>query len=173
MRPDDTLKKFPEIQTPRLLIKALSGNDAAALQKLTNHPEITDSVHFLPTPFTILDAQKLITGEDNGRDQFIGVWMHGHDELAAVIGTHLHNECEIEVGYWVHPARQRQGIARESVATLLAKLADIFPERQIIAECRPENQPSWQLLEKLGFKATRDPGRRPERYRFSWKGKIS
>lgn len=169
----DTLENFPEIHTSRLLIRALNGDDAEDLQKLTNHPQITGIVHFLPTPFTVVDARKLIAGAADGRDKFIGVWIQGHDNMVAVIGTHLHNENEIEVGYWVHPGQQRKGIARDSGTALIMRLAEIFPKCQIIAECHPGNQPSWQLLEKLGFRATTELGQRPGRYRFIWKGKIS
>lgn len=173
MTSQDTLENLPEIQTPRLLIRTLNRNDAEDLQRLTDHPQITDIVHFLPTPFTVVDAQKLIVGAADGRDKFIGVWTKGHDDMAAVIGTHLHNENEIEVGYWVHPDQQRKGIATEGVTALVMRLAEVFPKRQIIAECRPENQSSWHLLEKLGFRATTELGQRPGRYRFIWRNKIS
>lgn len=165
----DTLKAFPDIQTPRLHLRALNEDDAEALEVLTNHTQITEIVHFLPTPFTVVDAKKLILGNADGQDRFIGVWLHGCADMVAVIGTHLQDGNEIEVGYWVHPEQQRKGIAREAVTALIEKLSEIFPQRQIVAECRPENQPSWTLLEKIGFDATDKLGHRPGRYRFLWK----
>ncbi|GBQ95518.1 GNAT family N-acetyltransferase [Asaia lannensis] len=164
----DTLERFPEIQTSRLRLKGLDLGDAEDLQKMTDDPRITEIVHFLPTPFTVHDSQKLIVGNRDGRDRYIGVWFHDCDDMIAVVGTHLHGVGEIEVGYWVRPDQQRKGIAQESVSNLLDQLAELFPHRQIIAECRPENLPSRHLLEKMGFVGTNELGQRPGRYRFIW-----
>lgn len=54
-----------------------------------------------------------------------------------------------------HRCRQGQ---REGVTILIKKLAELFPKCQIIVECRPANEPSWNLLEKIGFKATDELG---------------
>ncbi|MFT9382923.1 GNAT family N-acetyltransferase [Gluconobacter sp. P5B12] len=168
MTDQNSLENIPDIQTLRLHLRILGVNDAGSFQRLTDHPQITNIVHFLPTPFTEIDAKNLIIGKADGRDKFMGVWLHGFDDMAAVIGVHLHDENEIEIGYWVRPDQQRKGIAREGATALIMLLTKFFPKREIIAECRPENRPSWQLLEKIGFQATGKPGLRPGRYRFIW-----
>lgn len=164
----DTLATFPSFETSRLFLRGLTDGDAQALQSLTNHPEITEIVHFLPTPFSVQDAQKLIEGRSDGQDRFVGVWFRGQPAMVAVMGVHLRDNDEIEIGYWVHPQQHRKGIAREALSALLAKLNSLFPHRTLIAECRPENQASWALLEKSGFVATQAAGHRPGRRRFIW-----
>lgn len=173
MTNQNTLENISEIQTSRLHLRILDKKDTEDLQRLTNHSQITNTVHFLPTPFTDVDARNLIAGKADGRDKFVGVWLQGLDDMAAVIGTHLHNENEIEIGYWVRPDQQRKGIAREAVTALIMRLTELFPKHEIIAECRPENYPSWQLLEKIGFRATSELGHRPGRYRLIWNKEIS
>ena len=56
----DTLADLPGIETARLSIAGLRGGDAPALRRLTDDPAITAAVDFLPTPFTLQDAEDLI-----------------------------------------------------------------------------------------------------------------
>lgn len=159
----DTFADLPRLETGRLRLAPLERGDGAALQAMTDHPVITDAIHFLPAPFTVTDAQRLIEGAGNGRDRFIGAWRAGDSNMVAVVGTHLRGAGEVEVGYWVRADCHGQGYATEVVAAVLAMLQDRFPDRRIIAECKHENTASWQVLSKLGFHPTDDAGRRPGR----------
>jgi [ribosomal protein S5]-alanine N-acetyltransferase len=161
-----TLDQLPSLQTDRLHLRPLTLDDAAALQTVTDHAAITDFVHFLPQPFTVSDAEHLILGKQDGRDRFLGAWLRGTEELVAVVGTHLHGANEVEIGYWVRPSHHRQGVANEAVRAVLAGLCGTFPDRQVVAECRPENAASWHLLERLGFRPAGENGRRPGRQRL-------
>lgn len=165
----NTLSLIEAIETDRLVIARLKDKDVLDFQKMTNHLSITDVVHFLPTPFSIESASSLIRGKGDGKDQFMGVWNKNDIHpavLVATIGIHLHENNEIEIGYWVSPYFQRQGIAIEMVTNVARYLTHTFPKYKLIAECRPENTASWALLEKSGFIATEETGKRPGRYRF-------
>lgn len=163
----DTLAQLPTQETQRLHLIPLNEGHAEPLQKLTNHKEITEIVHFLPTPFALKDAETLLAGKGDGKDRFVGVWLKNQPDMVAVIGTHIPETQDIEVGYWVHPEHHRKGIATEAVSAVIAMLQKHFPKRQIIAECRPENKPSWLLLEKLGFRDTLQAGHRPGRSKLA------
>lgn len=157
------LSHLPALTTQRLHIRPLCAQDAPSVQSLTNHEAITGCVHFLPTPFDHTAAQNLIASQASGRDLFLGAWLNTPATLVAILGTHLRGEAEIEIGYWVHPSFHRKGIAQEAAAELIQALHTQFADRQIIAECRPENLPSWTLLQKLGFTPTQQEGLRPGR----------
>ena len=159
----DTFSAPLHLETDRLRLKSLERGDGAALQAMTDHPLITDAIHFLPVPFTVADAERLITGAGDGRDRFIGAWRTGDPGMVAVVGTHLRGDDEVEVGYWVRADCHGRGYATEAVAAAIATLRDRFPKRRIIAECRPENNASWHVLDKLGFRPTGEAGRRPGR----------
>jgi RimJ/RimL family protein N-acetyltransferase len=163
----DTLADFPPVETDRLRLRILREDDAEALQRITDHPAITGAIHFLSAPFTVSDAQRLIIGRQDGRDCFIGAWRVETGEMAAVIGSHLHGDSEVEIGYWVRASLHGKGFATEAVSAVLSALRRKFPHRQIIAECRTENIASWRLLEKLGFHAAGEAGRRPGRQRLA------
>ncbi|MXV36726.1 MULTISPECIES: GNAT family N-acetyltransferase [unclassified Saccharibacter] len=147
--------EMPALHTERFTLHPLTQQDATLLTELTKHKDITDVVHFLPTPFTRADTEALLEATRDEGGQLLGVWFYGSASLAAVIG--------------VHPAQYRRGIAYEAVSAVLEALTHHVPQRQIIAECRAENRPSWQLLEKLGFVATGKNGLRPGRYVFVWR----
>lgn len=132
---------------------------------MTDHPTVTSLVHFLPQPFTEADAVRLIRGAGDGRDCFFGGWCRD-GKLAAVVGTHLRREDEVEIGYWVHADLHGQGYATEAASALLGQLRQAFPRRRIVAECRAENSASWHVLEKLGFRSPGEEGQRPGRLRL-------
>lgn len=158
----DTLADLPAMQTDRLRLRILAEDDAEELRQITDHPAVTGAIHFLSAPFTVSDAKRLIIGRQDGRDCFIGAWRTETGEMTAVIGTHLHGDTEVEIGYWVRPSLHGKGFATEAVTAVLSALHRAFPHRQLVAECRPENIASWHLLEKLGFRAAGEAGRRPE-----------
>lgn len=57
----------------------------------------------------------------------------------------------VEFGYRIGFAAHRQGIASEASRALLAWLFGPIRVRRVIAHCAADNEPSWRLLDKLGF----------------------
>ena len=160
------LDRLPGLVTSRLALRPLVMADADAFRMMTDHPAITAAVHFLASPVTLATAEGLIAGDGDGRDCFWGVWRQGGADLLGTIGTHLRGTAEIEIGYWFALASQGQGIATEAAGAILAALRDACPDRMIYAECRPENEASWRLLQRLGFHHDGPAGARPGRARL-------
>ena len=159
------LGNLPALETPRLRLVRLRPADASALAVLTDDPLITEAIDFLERPFTREDAAALIRAHGDGRDGFFGVWRA--DRLIGVVGAHLRDPSEIEIGYWIGTAFHGQGYATEASGAVIAMLQREFPARRIIAECRRENRASWRVLEKLGFRPTGAAGSRPGRERLA------
>ena len=169
----DSLSDMPGIETGRLSIAALRPEDAQALRRLTDDPAITAAVDFLPTPFTLQDAEDLIRSGARGQDRFLGAWRRATAEDAAqgssgrelmgVVGTHLRGAGVIEIGYWIGGAARGRGYAFEALSAIIEALRQRFPARTLVAECRPANVASWGLLLKLGFRDTGEDGHRPGR----------
>ncbi|RDE08189.1 GNAT family N-acetyltransferase [Pelagibacterium lacus] len=161
-----SLSAMPGFATARLSLRPLGPGDAAAFHALTDDPAILDMVHFLSQPFTLADAAQLLAGEGDGRDCFWGVF--DGPALVGTVGTHLRGDQEIELGYWFAPAARGQGFAAEAATGMIETLRAAWPGRRLVAECRPENRPSWRLLEKLGFRSDGSDGARPGRKRFTF-----
>ena len=57
-----------------------------------------------------------------------------------------------ELGYVFNKNFQRMGYATEAVKALLDDIFHDKNARRIVAMCNPLNEPSWKLLERLGFR---------------------
>jgi RimJ/RimL family protein N-acetyltransferase len=173
-RPRDSLVDLPSLETARLTIGPLQPADADALCRLTDDRAITGAVDFLPEPFTLDDARDLIRGGNRESDRFLGVRTRDEEApLVGVIGAHLRGPGAIEIGYWIGGAARGRGFAFEGVSALLDLLARRFPRRLVVAECRPGNVASWDLLRKLGFRETGEDGHRPGRRLLQWQGPMA
>jgi RimJ/RimL family protein N-acetyltransferase len=93
------LPTLAPIETARLHLRPLGGDDANAFREMTHDPAIIDAVHFLRSPFTLGDARALIFGDEDGRDCFWGIWLREDPGLIGTVGTHLRSTDEIEIGY--------------------------------------------------------------------------
>jgi RimJ/RimL family protein N-acetyltransferase len=160
------LPSMPVAETNRLRLRPLGLSDAEAFQAMTDEPSILDMVHFLPRPFTLADAEKLLLGECDGRDCFWGAYLRQDSTLIGTLGTHLRGSDEIEVGYWFATAVRGRGLAAEAVSGIVLALSEAYCDRRIVAQCRPQNEASWRLLEKVGFRASGADGSRPGRKLF-------
>jgi RimJ/RimL family protein N-acetyltransferase len=154
------------IRTERLQLSPVGIEEAADIQALTDDPRITRLVNFLPTPFTLADAQSLIRDHSTDDDRFYGIRTADGQHMVGVLGIHLHGETEVEIGYWIGADHHGRGYASEVACAVVDLLAREFPHRRIIAECRPENKASWRVLEKAGFRPTGQAGDRPGRQRL-------
>lgn len=161
------LSSLPNVRTGRLHLRPLGALDAEAFRAMTDEPTIIDVVHFLARPFTIADAEKLLLGNGDGQDCFWGVYQRDAPTLIGTVGTHLRGVREIEIGYWFAAAIRGRGLAAEAVTGIIFALRAAYPDRSFVAECRPQNEASWRLLEKIGFKADGTDGTRPGRKRFA------
>lgn len=167
LRPD-TLLGMPTIETMRLRISPLAPDEAAQVRSLTDDPAVTGAVDFLPDRFGMEDAQGLIASGRHGRDVFLGARECESGTLIGIVGTHLRTEQAVEIGYWIGGAARGRGYGTEAVGAVIALVANRFPHRLIVAECRLANTASAGLLRKLGFEDTGDEGHRPGRKVFVW-----
>ncbi len=93
---DYALSGLPHIETERLHLRPLRLSDAEAFRTMTDEPAILGAVHFLVRPFELANAEKLIVGDDDGRDCFWGAWSRGDPTLLGTVGTHLSGAAIID-----------------------------------------------------------------------------
>lgn len=158
-------KFFEPIETTRCRIAPLRNEDARAVQAITD-ASVTSSIHFLASPFTLPDAERLIASSDQTH-RFFGVWTRGGVDLLGVVGVHQ-KPSSVEIGYWLSVHARGKGFAGEAVRAVVKALASRNPASRIIAECHPDNRRSWALLERIGFAPTGEAGDRPGRMLLSW-----
>ena len=141
------MSALPE-ETERLILRRFRESDLEDLYAILSNPE---TMAFEPYPPMTLEqakealAWRISTGEMTAVErkatgQMIGNVYLGKREFDAMeLGFVFRREC------W------GQGYARESCEAMIHKA---FAEgvHRIYAECDPENEGSWRLLERLGFR---------------------
>ena len=68
------------------------------------------------------------------------------------VGFEVPGECQVELGYRIHPAHQRQGYAREAVAAIIDWLIEAHAIHRFVGIAATENAASIALLRSLGFR---------------------
>ena len=90
---------------------------------------------------------------------FVAVALKNSDEMIGEIIV-MPNEGTISLGYTLSYKHHRKGYAFEALSTLIDMLHDRYPECDFICFTDPENEPSVNLLKKLGY---RDMGYLPSK----------
>jgi RimJ/RimL family protein N-acetyltransferase len=147
----------------RVRLAPLTLADIEDLVFITDVPDVTGTIDVLGPRFTRDRAEQVIRDGLPGADRFLGIRAGETGTLVGCVITAFHGADDVEIGYWLGRDFRSNGYACEAVRALIASLRAQFPERQIMAECRPENTPSWRLLEKVGFHDTGKPGHRSGR----------
>ena len=80
-----------------------------------------------------------------------------NQKIVGIIGfAPVFSEGEGEVGFWVAPQFQRQGIAREALAFLIQFGFEKLDLNRVELMIHPENGPSNSLAKKCGLKRVKD-----------------
>jgi len=162
----------PTIKTKRLLVRAFKDDDVEGLTSVFNDLEAMWDVIAIPgmprVPRAV--AEKRITDSIAGwRDHDAGFWalVIADAELGPVgdiIGycgfvnpsageakVELDEHGALEVGWGIHPAYQRRGLAREAMTSVLDYAFNQRGCVSLIAITDPENYASQTLSQHLGF----------------------
>ncbi|WP_375090278.1 GNAT family N-acetyltransferase [Peribacillus sp. RS7] len=147
---------FPVLNTERLRLREIRESDAEALFQCLSKDEVTcfygqDSLE------TVGQAQDIVaTFAKNYLEKRAirwGIERIDTQELIGTIGFHAHSPKyrRVEIGYEIHPAHWRKGFASEALKEIIAYGFNNLDLTRIGAVVFLENQPSSDLLVKLGF----------------------
>jgi ribosomal-protein-alanine N-acetyltransferase len=144
------------IETPRLLLRPFTLDDAQAYWPLVNLPEVLRYTGEEPKPS--LDAVREIIASRPLNDYKV----HGYGRMACIekhsgrlIGfsglKFVDDLQETDVGYRFLPECWGKGYATESGRALMAEGRKTFGLKRIIGLVQPANGASARVLEKLGL----------------------
>lgn len=161
-----------QLETPRLLLKDLTVDDAKALFAYRSLPEVIEFQGWTPTQ--ISDAVHFIEQDIchilNQPDTWVqlGIFQKSNDNngdktLIGDVGIHfLPDETKetqkptstdnVEIGITIAPAFQGKGYATETVQYVLDFLFDELHKRKVIASVDPNNLKSMTLMKHVGFR---------------------
>ncbi len=153
VRPD-----YP-LRAPRLLLRPLREEDAAALLAYRSLPEVCRYV-----PFEPMDAESVrerlagqwmrTTLESEGESLTLGVELTSSQELIGDVLLHWTSaeHRSGEIGYVFNPKYSGRGYATEAVHRLLHLAFDELWLRRVMARLDADNAASARVLERLGMR---------------------
>jgi ribosomal-protein-alanine N-acetyltransferase len=146
----------PVLTTPRLRLRQFRAEDVEAMHacfadaeamRFWNHPAHTKRIETERAVRRFIDCTpsyyRFWAAADGETDRCLGL-VNYHD-------GHIRNK-RAAIGYLVHPARWREGLATEAVSAMLDFCFDRMGLHRVEAFIQPENAASLRLVEKLGFR---------------------
>lgn len=147
------------LETERLIIRPFKDSDLDALLAYRNDPEVARYQGW-DIPYPREKAIKWVTNPDvivpteaGGRFK-AAVEIKNSGEMIGDLGFMLSDDDprQAHFGYSIAQPHWRKGFATEACFQLLAFLFDERNLHRVKAETDVMNGPSWQLLERLGFR---------------------
>lgn len=143
--------------TPRLILRALTPDDAKAFYRLNSHPEVVRYTGEPPIPNEQV-AREAIANYPDWDDPGYGRWgcvLRSEGVSAAPIGfcglKYLPETGEVDIGYRLLPEYWGRGLATEAAKATLQFGFTTLGLSQIVAMVLPGNAPSIRVLAKLGM----------------------
>ena len=138
------------IETDRLILRRFTEDDLLDLFEYLSDPEV---VRFEPYRPMTLDEVREELNRRIDSDEMVAVALKSSGKLIGNVYLGKREDNALEIGFVFNRHYWNQGYAMESCAALIREAFSNGITR-IYAECDPENQSSWKLLERLGFSRT-------------------
>ena len=143
------------LQTPRLLLREFTPQDADALVLVLSDPE---TMRYYPTPFDRAGVEQWIErNRQRYKDDAVGLWAMELTETQELIGDcgivlqEVEGERLYEIGYHLRRDFWGRGLATEA-AIACRDWAFAYPKTErLISLIRPENSPSRRVAERNGM----------------------
>jgi [ribosomal protein S5]-alanine N-acetyltransferase len=146
----------PILFTPRLQLRQFHAEDAEAMHecfadaeamRFWNHPAHTK----------LIETERAVRRFVDCTPSYYRVWAVADAQTDRCLGLVNYHDGHIRskrvaIGYIVHPARCRQGVATEAVSAMLDFCFDRIGIHRVQAFIHPDNTASRRLVEKLGFR---------------------
>lgn len=149
--------KFPVLETARLHLIQIGPEHTDALFNILSKDEVTQ-YYGMDSIEDRLVAEKMISsfqfGFESQRSYRWGLQLKDSGEFIGTIGLNNLNvgARKSEIGYELHPAHWRKGLAKEAVTEVLRYSFSELELYRIGAVTYPANEVSSGMLKKLGFK---------------------
>lgn len=134
-------------ETDRLILRRYMESDLQDLFAYLSNPKVVEYEPYKPM------TMEEVKGNLDWRistDEMIAVELKSTHKMIGNVYLGKRDFDALEIGFVFNETYWENGYARESCEKLIA-LAFQNKVHRIYAECDPENQNSWRLLEKMGF----------------------
>jgi RimJ/RimL family protein N-acetyltransferase len=148
-----------ELLSPRLRLRRLTSNDAAAICAYRSLPEV--ALYQSWNSYTSADAAKLIADQALVVPNTPGTWLQlllttRADEQAVVGDCGLHflagDDRQVGLGITLSPAFQGRGLASEAITSVLRYVFNSLEKHRAFAVTDVENHAAAGLFRRLNFR---------------------
>lgn len=146
---------FPEIKTPRLLLRQISSSDQPKIFEGLSHPDV---IAYYGVSYATFEAAK---AQMNWYESLwatgLGIWwaVSSPDRTvfygACGFNNHAVTHKKAEIGFWLLPRYWKKGIVQEAVSHIVDYGFHDFGLHRIEAFVEVGNQNSKKALKKLNF----------------------
>ncbi|MGB9028616.1 MAG: GNAT family N-acetyltransferase [Acidobacteriaceae bacterium] len=149
---------MPVLETPRLLLRAMTPHDAPALHAVLGDPE---TMCWYPHPFSPAEVDEWIARQISRYPSgagLLGLILKSTGKFIGDCGPvwqEIDGPAELEIGYHVHRHHQNQGLATEAARAVRDYAFSTLGCDHVISIIRPENLPSRRVAEKNGLAVDR------------------
>ena len=140
------------LKTARLVLRAPSHSDVAAMVALAGDRRVAENTARIPHPYTAADAVGLLDSiNQNGGETVFAIALDG--ALIGMCGLDP-REDGVELGYWLGVPFWGRGYATEAARALIDYAFAELGHEALSSGARVSNPASRRVLEKCGFQWT-------------------
>jgi RimJ/RimL family protein N-acetyltransferase len=145
----------PPLRSENLVLRPLERTDAKVVAELAGDWEVARWTSDIPHPYDATMARDFITWSQeelfSQRRFILAMVARASGKLVGIISLTCNGADEGEIGYWVGRPHQGRGYAGEAAGAVIAMAFDALALRRVVAACRPDNEPSWRVMEGCGM----------------------
>lgn len=150
-------EQFPELETPRLRLRAFTSGDAAILLRLRSHPKIMKYMDAYP----LKSREEALEMIQNNQKEFKATkmidWILEEKASGTVLGYTGFYQIDqrhrrVEIAYVLDPDFWGKGYMYEAAGRAIAFAFHDLQAHSICANVNIANTASMHLLDKLGFR---------------------
>ncbi len=150
------MKKYPELVTDRLILKAFQERDAPAIQDLAGAREVAEMTLNIPYPYTDGMAEIWMSTHqeefESGMGIIFAITEASSNYLIGAVGlTSTKRFNRAELGYWIGKPFWGKGYATEAALELVRYGFEEMKLNKISASHMTRNPASGRVMEKLGM----------------------
>ena len=150
------MKTAPTLQTERLILRSLTLEDAADVQRLAGDRDVASTLSNMPHPYEDGMAEEWIRScsekFENGEAVDFAITFKTDGSFIGAIGIRLDRKHENgELGYWFGKAYWGNGYATEAAKAVVAHGFQVLQLNRIYAYLMKRNPASGRVLEKIGM----------------------
>ena len=151
------MKTAPTLDTESLLLRSLTLEDAADVQRLAGEYDVASTVPGIPHPYEDGMAEEWICScserYENGKAIDFAITLRTDGNLIGVIGLKLDRAHERgEIGYWVGKPYWNRGYTTEAAQAIVAYSFEVLNLNRIHAYHFKRNAASGRVMEKIGMR---------------------